>query len=142
MMGQKPSVLIVDDSDEIRRLFRCVLETHGFAIAEAADAQAAFEQLKQDFFNVVLLDIHLPGVSGLEVLKEIKEHDPYIKVVMITGDSGLDKVIEALDHAAFAYVEKPIDIKRLLTTVSRALTQQHEELFLRKPLSTRLRTLA
>ena len=137
-MLQKPRVLIVDDIREVRELLRCVLETSGFAVAEAEEATMALDQLRKSFFNVVLLDIHLPGLSGLQALGPMKEINPYTKVVMITGDSSLPSAIEAIDGQAFAYLAKPIDMKELMLTLSQALVQQREELFMRKPLSFRL----
>jgi DNA-binding NtrC family response regulator len=123
---------------EIRDILRRVLEVSGYAVSEAEDATTALDQLEKCFFNVVLLDIHLPDISGLEALKRIKKINQFTKVVMVTGDGSLPTAVDALDSQAFAFLEKPVDMKDLMRTLSRALTEQREELFTRKPLSARL----
>mgnify|MGYP001117786919 CR=1 FL=1 len=137
-MTHKPTVLIVDDDHELRESLRNALETGGYDVAEAQDAEAALEELKKSSFNLVLLDLHLPGPSGLEVLRQIKETNQHIRVLMITAYPSSDSAIEALNKAAFAYLEKPLDMTKLMTKLSRALAQQQEELFMIKPLSARL----
>lgn len=88
-MFEKPSVLVVDDIREVRELFRCVLETSGYLVTEAEDAPAAMMALRQRFYHIILLDIHLPGMSGLQALAQIRAISPYTKVIMITGDGSL-----------------------------------------------------
>jgi len=140
-VNHKPTILIVDDDPMTRESLRQALEINGFAVVEAEDAPATLDKLRDNSVNVVLLDIYLPGQSGLELLKEIKRINRDIKVVMITGYASLASAIEALDWAAFAYMEKPIDMKKLMATLSRAIEQQQAELSLRKPLSARLKQL-
>ncbi|HXF03986.1 MAG TPA: response regulator [Blastocatellia bacterium] len=133
-------VLIVDDDPELRKSLRAALEINHFEVAEAEDVPSAMAALKADFFNVVLLDIHLPGVSGLDALRQIKELQPLCRVIMITAYPSPQSAIDALNRAAFGYLEKPIDMKKLMMKLSRALVQQREELFLQKPLRSRLVT--
>jgi len=137
-MTRKPTVLIVDDDHELRESLRNALEVGGYDVAEAQDAEAALEELKKSFFNLVLLDLHLPGPSGLEVLKQIKEINQHVRILIITAYPSSDSAIEALNQAAFAYLEKPLDMTKLMTKLSRAVAQQQEELFMIKPLSARL----
>jgi DNA-binding NtrC family response regulator len=141
-MFEKPHILVVDDIREVRELFRCVLETSGYVVSEAADASAAILALRQRFYHVVLLDIHLPGMSGLQALTEVKVLSPHTKVIMITGDGSLPAAIEAMDQGAFAFLEKPIDMKELVRTLSEALAAQREELFRRHPLKLRMGSLS
>lgn len=142
MMFEKPYVLVVDDIREVRELLRCVLETSGYLVTEAEDAPTATMALQQRFYHVVLLDIHLPGMSGLQALAEIHAVSPYTKVIMITGDGSLPAAIEAMDHGAFAFLEKPIDMKKLMLTLSEALTAQREEVLRRHPLKARVHSLS
>jgi DNA-binding NtrC family response regulator len=137
-MTDKPSILIVDDDPELRESLRNALETNEFAVAEAGDVMTALDELKKSFFNIVLLDIHLPDLCGLDGLTQIKEINQYTKVVMITAFASPRTAIEALNKAAFGYLEKPVDMNKLMNKLSRALAQQREELFMRKPLSSRL----
>ncbi|HXF03985.1 MAG TPA: response regulator [Blastocatellia bacterium] len=140
-MFEKPYVLVVDDIREVRELFRCVLETSGYVVTEAEDATAAIMALRQRFYHIVLLDIHLPGMSGLQALGEIRALSPYTKVIMITGDGSLPAAIEAMDHEAFAFLEKPIDVNKLMVTLSEALADQREQFFRRHPLKARVQSL-
>lgn len=139
-MMTTPRVLIVDDDPELRKSLRAALEMNHFEVADAGDVASALAALKASFFNVVLLDIHLPGLSGLDALKQIRELQPLTKVVMITAYPSPDSAINALNRAAFGYLEKPIDMKKLMLKLSRALVEQREELFLQKPLRSRLLT--
>lgn len=141
-MLEKPHVLVVDDIREVRQLFRCVLETSGYLVTEAEDASAAMLALRQRFYHVVLLDIHLPGMSGLQALAEMRATSPYTKVIIVTGDGSLPAAIEAMDHEAFAFLEKPIDVKKLMLTLSEALAVQREEFLRRHPLRARIRPLS
>lgn len=141
-MFEKPSVLVVDDIREVRELFRCVLETSGYLVTEAEDAAAAMMALRQRFYHIILLDIHLPGMSGLQALAQIRAISPYTKVIMITGDGSLPAAIEAMDQEAFAFLEKPIDVKKLMLTLSEALAAQREQFFRRHPLKARVQSLA
>jgi DNA-binding NtrC family response regulator len=138
-MAQKLNALVVDDSPDIREILRRVLEKNWISVIEAEDGPSALEELKKCFFNIVLLDIHLPGPSGLEILKQLRQVNRDSKVVMITGDASFKNVIQALDDSAFAYLEKPINLKDLQATVCQAVVQQHEEMRLQKPLAARLR---
>lgn len=135
-----PRILIVDDDPELRKSLRAALEINHFEVAEAEDVASAMVALKGRFFNVVLLDIHLPGLSGLDALKQIRELQPLSRVIMITAYPSPQSAIDALNQAAFGYLEKPIDMKKLMMKLSRALVQQREELFLQKPLRSRLVT--
>jgi DNA-binding NtrC family response regulator len=138
----KPSILVVDDDPELRESLRPALETNGFAVVEAEDAAITLDEVKRHFFNVVLLDIYLPDESGLKMLQEIRKHSRDTKVVMITGYASLASAVEALEYAAFAYLEKPLDMKKLTATLVRALDEQREELNLRNPLRARLHQLS
>lgn len=133
-------VLIVDDDPELRKSLRAALEINHFEVAEAEDVASAMAALEAGFFNVVLLDIHLPGLSGLDALKQIRELQPLSRVIMITAYPSPQSAIDALNRAAFGYLEKPIDMKKLMMKLSRALVEQREELFLQKPLRSRLAT--
>jgi DNA-binding NtrC family response regulator len=140
-MLHKPLILIVDDDPELRESLRGALETNGFSVAEAGDATGAMEELTHRFYNAVLLDLHLPGQSGMEVLKHLKEISQDTKVVVITAFASPNSAMEAMRYAASGYVEKPLDMNKLLGKLSVALMDQHERLAWRKPLSARIKGL-
>ncbi len=137
-MFSTPRVLIVDDDPELRQSLRSALEINRFDVAEAEDVPSAMAAMQDGFFNVVLLDLHLPGVPGLEALRKIRDLQPRTRVIVITAYPSPQSAIDALNQAAFGYLEKPIDMKKLMFKLSRAVVQQREEVFLQKPLQSRL----
>jgi two-component system nitrogen regulation response regulator NtrX len=117
-------VLVVDDERSIRSALRNVLQYEQYAVAEAGTGAEALENLKTDVFDVVLLDIKMPGMDGMEVLRTIKETDPDIPVIMISGHGTIETAVEATKIGAFDFLEKPLDRKRVLLTVRNAVNNR------------------
>jgi len=117
-------VLVVDDEEDIRRMLRQVLAGEGHTVAEAGDSEKAFEQLEQHPFDAVLLDIRLPGMSGLDALAQIHERSPETAVIMITGeDHPTQLALLAGRRGAYDFVTKPLEpaqIEYLLDALDRA----------------------
>lgn len=114
------SLLIVDDERWIRESCKEVAESLGFKVFMAESAGAAERQLESHSIDVVLLDIKLPGVDGLELLLKIKQQQPETQVIMITGHATVDSVLTAMKSGAYDYLRKPFnldDLKRLLGRV-------------------------
>lgn len=113
-------ILIVDDDLELRSELRDFLE--GYGVVEAPDGEAALRLLKRaNEIGLVILDVMMPGVSGIDVLNEIRRTDPKLRVVILTGHSSKDTAIEALKGHADDYLEKPVDPRRLEEIVERLL---------------------
>jgi len=111
--------LIVDDSATVRRILRKVLDSSIFNIdiTEAGDGAAAIDLYENGEYSVVFLDCNMPGLNGFETLERMLEHDPHVKVIMITGERNEDLRRRALDRGAFAFMFKPfhgIDVDREL----------------------------
>ena len=114
-------VLIVDD-DEATRQGLCALVSHaGFAVDEARDGTEALEKIERHPFNVVLLDIRLPGISGLDVLARCVSNPKAPKVIVMTGVDTTDTALNALRGRAYEFVPKPIEPQHLIDIVRRAL---------------------
>jgi DNA-binding NtrC family response regulator len=112
------NVLIVDDEEGIRTSLGAYLSLEGFTVEVAADGYKALEKLRQAKFNIVLLDINMPGMDGLETLKAIKTLDFSIQVIMITAYSTFDKTMKSLEYGASDYILKPFeDLKDILHLV-------------------------
>ena len=109
-----PSVLIVDDDARIRELCSTIVSTRGLQPFEAGDGQAASELVGRLNPDYVLLDVNLPGRSGMEILREIRVRFPAIRVVMITGYAAVDLAVEAMKLGAYDYIAKPFTPNRLL----------------------------
>jgi len=118
---QIPRILFVDDDAELRAIVREQLTASGYEVDEAEDGTVAIEKMQHGRYRVVLLDITMPGASGLDVLKLIKARNPECRVIMLTGVVGLSVAIESLKMGADDYITKPYNLDYLLNSIKRAL---------------------
>jgi EAL domain-containing protein (putative c-di-GMP-specific phosphodiesterase class I) len=114
-------ILLVDDEPALVRILARVLTSAGHEVITAHDGQEAVEQLSLNTFEVVLSDIDMPRMSGITLLRAIREHDPDVPVILMTGAPNLDTAIEAVRHGALLYLSKPIDSDELLSVLQRAV---------------------
>jgi two-component system nitrogen regulation response regulator NtrX len=114
-------ILIVDDEPEIRKSLRGVLEDEGYKVAAAASGEACLEEIKKHPFDVVLLDIWLPGADGLETLEQIKNADTAPEVIMISGHATIESAVRATKLGAFDFIEKPLSLEKTLILVKNAV---------------------
>jgi two-component system, OmpR family, KDP operon response regulator KdpE len=113
-------ILVVDDEPQIRRVLRSTLSALGFVVADAESGEAAIETVRAEKFDLILLDINLPGLSGLETCRAIRARSDVSVVMLTVRDRSLDK-IEALDAGADGYVTKPFDVNELLARIRATL---------------------
>lgn len=119
-------ILIVDDDADFRSEFKDTIE--GYEIIEASNGKAALELLKRaNEIGLVILDVMLPGVSGTEVLREIKKIDPSLGIIILTGYSSKDVAIDALKGHADDYIEKPLDIDKTNEIIERIMSLRRGE---------------
>jgi len=135
------SILIVDDEPGIRDSLKGVLEDEGYATGLAGSGEACLEIIEQKSFDVVLLDIWLPGIDGLETLHRIKQSDHAPEVIMISGHGTIETAVRATKLGAFDFLEKPLSIERTLILVknaieARRLRHENRELKRQQPKST------
>ncbi|MCK5652858.1 MAG: sigma-54-dependent Fis family transcriptional regulator [Gemmatimonadetes bacterium] len=114
-------ILIVDDEGNIRRMLRALLEAEGYQVREAESAEAGLVEVGQQAPEVVLLDLALPGMTGLEALPKIIDAAPGLPVVMMSGRATLGDAVEATRLGAFHFIEKPLTPEAVLLTVKGAL---------------------
>ncbi len=114
-------VLIVDDEESVRYSFKKLLREPAYQVWEAEEGNEALDKIKADAPDLVILDIQMPGLSGLEVLQQIKKVAPRIPVLIITAYGSSDRVIAAMKHGAYEYIEKPFDIPRMQALIDEAL---------------------
>lgn len=119
-------ILIIEDEAAIRRVLNKILteENKGYEVFEAEDGLAGMEIIKNEDFDLVLCDIKMPKMDGVEVLEAIKKIKPEIPIVMISGHGDLDTAVNTMRLGAFDYISKPPDLNRLLNTVRIALDTQ------------------
>ncbi|MFL9838030.1 sigma-54 dependent transcriptional regulator [Flavobacterium sp. ST-75] len=119
-------ILIIEDEAAIRRVLSKILaeENDSYKIEEAEDGQQGIEKIKENDFDLVLCDIKMPKMDGVEVLEEIKKIKPEIPFVMISGHGDLETAVQTMRLGAFDYISKPPDLNRLLNTVRNALDRK------------------
>jgi DNA-binding NtrC family response regulator len=122
-MSEKNKVLVVDDEEALRTVLSGELMSEGYEVRSAGDGDEAIANLEKEKFDLVLLDIKMPRVTGFEVLKHIKEKYSDTKVVMLTGFADLKNAIESKKLGAEDFVSKPYDLVDLLTTIERVLSE-------------------
>ncbi len=114
-------ILVVDDEKAIRNALRDILEHEKHVVDEAEDGAAGLEKAKKGSFDVVLCDIKMPKLDGLEFLQKLMAHNDEIPVIMISGHGTIDTAVDALKKGAFDFIEKPPNISRILVAVRNAL---------------------
>jgi two-component system, NtrC family, sensor kinase len=124
------TVLVVDDEESIRHLMRMTLELDGYRVLTAEDGPSALEMFEKEEPEVVFLDVRMPGMDGIEVLRRIKEANPDTEVIIITGHGDLDMAVECLRKEASNFLTKPVDDETLSLSLKRSL----EKLALKKKL--------
>ncbi len=123
-MNAEKKLLVIDDEHVIREGVRRILESDSFQVETFASGYAALERIKQQTFDLVITDLKMPGISGLEVLKALKEIQPGLPVIFITGYSSVDSAIEVMKLGAVDYIAKPFTTEGMLSTIKRALEQR------------------
>lgn len=120
----KGKILVVDDEEIVRISCNRLLTPEGYEVKVVRCAVDAFSLLKEEPFDLVLTDLKMPDIDGIEVLRRVKEEWPHIAVVMITGYQTITTAVQAIKLGAFDYLEKPFTPDSLLATVDNALRQK------------------
>ena len=114
-------ILVVDDEERIRQSLNGVLKDEGYEVAEAKDGVQALKQIESDPPDVVLLDIWMPGMDGIETLERIKTQTPNLPVIMISGHANIELAVKATKLGAYDFIEKPLSLEKVLLAVNHAL---------------------
>jgi len=123
-MTDKNRILVVDDDETVRRSYLRSLESVSCQVATASDGEEALQSMEQNPFDVVLLDMRMPGQDGLSVLRTIKQKWPDSEVVIITGYPTVDSAKEAVRLGAYDYVSKPVGPQDVINAADGAMTRK------------------
>jgi two-component system, NtrC family, nitrogen regulation response regulator NtrX len=115
------AILLIDDEKSIRNVLKDILQHEGYRIEEAADGEQGLQKLAAQPFDLVLCDIKMPKMDGLEVLQQIMLLQPDVPVIMISGHGTIETAVDAVKKGAFDFIAKPPDLNRLLITIRNAL---------------------
>jgi two-component system nitrogen regulation response regulator NtrX len=130
-----PSILIVDDEPSILQSLSGLLSDEGFDVVTASNGYEALKIIDKESPDLVLLDIWIPGMDGIETLKEIKKSNPYVQVVIITGHGTIETAVKATKLGAFDFIEKPLSIDKVIVAINNSLNfrrLEEENRYLRK----------
>lgn len=132
--GEEIKVLLVDDEPHFVKLLAERLAGRGFNVETAGGGTEAIDRAKEESYDAIVLDLFMPEMDGLETLKQLKEINPDLQVILLTGHGTIDKGVEAMKLGAMDFVEKPADFKELLEKIKKAkdkrmllVSKRHEE---------------
>ncbi|GBD96084.1 MAG TPA: sigma-54-dependent Fis family transcriptional regulator [Nitrospirae bacterium] len=134
----KANILIVDDEESILETLTGILEDEGYQVITASSGESAVMKFSETSPDIVLLDVWMPGMDGIETLKRLREKNKNICVIMISGHSNIDTAVHAIKHGAYDFLEKPLSLDKVLILISRALEKQrleNENIALRQSIS-------
>ena len=126
-MDKPARILVVDDNKNVRDTLKAILEREGYLVDYAVNGKEAIKKTEETTYNLALLDIRLPDMEGVELLKLMKDGVPRTCKIMVTGYPTMQNAISALNKNADAYLVKPVDIKKLLQVVKDQLQLQADE---------------
>ncbi len=118
----KASVLVVDDDPDVLRGVVRLLRSHGYSVTSASNGADAARSLNGRSFDVIVSDIKMPGMDGIQLLREVREHDLHVPVVLVTGEPAVSTAVQALEYGAFQYLTKPVEGDALVRAVSKAVS--------------------
>ncbi|HSE65815.1 MAG TPA: sigma-54 dependent transcriptional regulator [Gemmatimonadales bacterium] len=119
-MNQKPSVLVIDDESGILDTLRILLKKEGFEVLTAQGGKAGLDQIRSGTYDIVLSDVRMPQVTGIDILNAAREQDPMTPVILMTAQASLQTAIQAVNQGAFYYIQKPFANDELVAILRRA----------------------
>jgi len=123
-MAESFNILIVDDENDFRETLVKRLQKRRMNVFGAESGQKALDIMNKLIFDVVVLDVKMPGLDGIETLREIKKKNPLVEVILLTGHASMESGVEGMNLGAFDYVMKPVNIDDLLEMIRQAFERK------------------
>lgn len=123
-LQEKASILVVDDEEEICYLLQDVLEQEGYLVKTAARGKEAIEMASKEFFNLAIVDLKMPGIWGMEVVKALKDINPHTLIIINTAYASIDTAIEAVRQGAYDFIKKPFKMEEMILTIKNGIEKQ------------------
>lgn len=123
-MGEAVKVLLVDDEERFTSTLSKRLTERGLNVLTASSGMQAVQLVEEHSFDVIILDVKMPGMDGVETLREVKKIQPLAEVIMLTGHASVDSAIEGIRFGAYEYLMKPCEIEELMTKVKDAYAKK------------------
>lgn len=130
----KANVLLVDDEEQFLKVFSQRLEGKGLKVDTSTSGEDALKKVKGKDFDAIILDLVMPGMSGIETMKRIRSENPDLQIILLTGHATVEKGVEAMKTGAVDFLEKPADLNKILEKVAEAkrkrvllIEKKHEE---------------
>ncbi|MDP6523569.1 MAG: sigma-54 dependent transcriptional regulator [Kiritimatiellia bacterium] len=120
-MKHSGTILLVDDEADFRENIAEYLQSEDLTILHAGEAESAIEQVKKQFVDVALVDVMMPGMDGISLLKALKEIDPVVEIIMVTGQGSIESAVEAMRLGAHHFITKPVRLKELAVLLGHAM---------------------
>jgi DNA-binding NtrC family response regulator len=137
--GTGPRVLLVDDEEKFLDVFSQRLGTRGIDASTATSGEEALVKIKNKNFDVIVLDVMMPGMGGIETLKRIRQENPEVQIIMLTGKSSIEKAVTAMKEGAIDFLEKPAEIEKLLEKIE--IARQKKSLLVMKNIEEKVKGL-
>lgn len=126
-MSEPVRVLVIDDDENIRKVLQAILEEEGYAVEAVDTAKKGIEKSEKSFYNLALIDVRLPDMEGIELLSKLRDTEPKIRKIIVTGYPTLQNAVASVNKGADAYIMKPFDVEKILQTIKEQLKKQKEE---------------
>jgi DNA-binding response OmpR family regulator len=129
MSHQIQSILVIDDQEVIRTTISAILSDEGYSVETVKNGKEAIKASKKTPFDLALVDINLPDIDGTELLKKLREDQPKMATIILTGQPSLENAIKSVNSKADAYLLKPLDAQILLETIKKILAEKTNAYF-------------
>jgi len=117
-------ILLVDDEEDFTSALSERLENRGLKVVSAESGMEAVRKVKEEHFDAIVLDMLMPEMDGIETLKQLLNNNPDLQIILLTGHATVSKGVEAMKHGAMEFLEKPVDIDKLMKHINEAKTQR------------------